>query len=103
LRDLAESGAGQRQAVVAREMTKQYEEFRRGTVAELAEYYENSPPRGEVVLIVAAGEQAPPAEELLRKHVVRLRAEGASRREIVRLLVEEYRAARNVAYRIAHE
>jgi len=53
LAELARAGAGAREVVVARELTKQYEEMRRGTVDQLAAYYEDSPPRGEVVIVVA--------------------------------------------------
>jgi 16S rRNA (cytidine1402-2'-O)-methyltransferase len=103
LAQLAEAGAGARQTVVARELTKQYEEFRRGTVAELAQYYSNEEPRGEVVLLVAG---APPAvldEEALRSHAAALKAEGLSARDVVRVLMETAHAPRNLAYRIAHE
>ena len=55
LADLAEAGAGARAAVVARELTKQFEEFRRGTVRELSESYREHAPRGEVVLLIAGG------------------------------------------------
>jgi 16S rRNA (cytidine1402-2'-O)-methyltransferase len=103
LGDLAERGAGGREAVVAREMTKQFEEFRRGTVDALAEYYGGSAPRGEVVVVLAGAVAATVDEQSLREHVERLRATGASTRDIVRLLVEDHRAPRNVAYRIAHE
>jgi len=45
-------GAGRR-AAVARELTKTFEEFRRGTLAELAEQYRDaSAPKGEVVVCV---------------------------------------------------
>src|SRR5438132_1532622 len=47
LADIAESGGADRLVVVAREMTKQFEEIRRGTVAELAAYYDAHVPRGE--------------------------------------------------------
>src|SRR5688572_20095706 len=52
LAELARLGAGERRTSVARELTKQFEEIRRGTVAELAAYYEDSPPRGEVVIVI---------------------------------------------------
>jgi 16S rRNA (cytidine1402-2'-O)-methyltransferase len=41
-----------RQICVARELTKKFEEFRRGTAAELLVHYEAHPPRGEIVLII---------------------------------------------------
>ncbi|HET6701808.1 MAG TPA: 16S rRNA (cytidine(1402)-2'-O)-methyltransferase [Gemmatimonadaceae bacterium] len=103
LRDLAAHGARGRDAVVAREMTKQFEEFRRGTVDALAEYYGGSAPRGEVVLLLAGAAPRQLDEGALREHAQRLRAGGASTRDIVRLLVEDHDAPRNLAYRLAHE
>ena len=103
LRDIAARGGGARQAVVAREMTKQFEEFRRGTVDALAEYYGENAPKGEVVIIVAGAELPAPDEDTLREHARRLRAGGASTRDIVRLLIADHDAPRNLAYRIAHE
>ena len=103
LRDLVERGAGGRDAVVAREMTKQYEEFRRGTVDALAEYYAKSTPKGEVVLVLSGAPRSAPNEDALREHARQLRAAGASTRDIVRLLTEDHGASRNLAYRIAHE
>jgi 16S rRNA (cytidine1402-2'-O)-methyltransferase len=50
---MAES-LGDRQAVMARELTKLHEEVRRGSLRELAAHYEKAgPPRGEVTLLVA--------------------------------------------------
>jgi 16S rRNA (cytidine1402-2'-O)-methyltransferase len=37
---------------VARELTKKFEEFRRGTPAELLGHYEAHPPKGEIVLVI---------------------------------------------------
>ncbi len=46
-----------REAAVARELTKKFEETRRGTLAELAAHYaEAGPPRGEIVVLVGPGE-----------------------------------------------
>jgi 16S rRNA (cytidine1402-2'-O)-methyltransferase len=44
----------QRPAAVCRELTKLHEEVRRGSAAELAAHYAEHPPRGEVVLVIAA-------------------------------------------------
>jgi 16S rRNA (cytidine1402-2'-O)-methyltransferase len=42
-----------RQLCVARELTKKFEEFRRGRAADLLTHYEAQPPKGEIVLLVA--------------------------------------------------
>ena len=41
-----------RQACVCRELSKMFEEIKRGTVKELAEYYTSNPPKGEIVIVV---------------------------------------------------
>lgn len=103
LADLAAAGAADRAVAVARELTKQFEEIRRGTVGELAAYYRESPPRGEVVMVVAGAQLVAPTEEGMRERAAELRAAGASARDIAAALVGELGAPRNVAYRIAHE
>jgi 16S rRNA (cytidine1402-2'-O)-methyltransferase len=103
LADLVEAGLGDRPAVVARELTKAFEEFRRGTVAELAAYHEAHPPRGEVVLLVGGAPPVTVDEEALRQEAARLRSTGMSARDIVHVLMETAHAPRNLAYRIAHE
>jgi 16S rRNA (cytidine1402-2'-O)-methyltransferase len=42
-----------RQLCVARELTKKFEEFRRGTASELLAHYQAHPPKGEIVLVIA--------------------------------------------------
>ena len=56
---------GQREAVVARELTKAFEETRSGTLASLATAYAEAPtPKGEIVVVVAPpSEQAASAED----------------------------------------
>ena len=43
----------ERQLCVARELTKKFEEFRRGTATELLAHYQAHRPRGEIVLMVS--------------------------------------------------
>lgn len=43
-----------RQLCVARELTKKFEEFRRGTAAELLAHYKARPAKGEITLVIAA-------------------------------------------------
>ena len=103
LAELVTRGAAARQAAVARELTKQFEEVRRGTVEALLAYYTDSPPRGEVVIVVAGREKVAPSEVALRARAQALREAGSSPRDVVATLVREEGASRNVAYRLAHE
>jgi 16S rRNA (cytidine1402-2'-O)-methyltransferase len=103
LSDLASRGAGERRVVVARELTKVHEEFRRGTVAELAAYYGDSPEvRGEVVLVLEGGSPAEPdpaaAEALARE----LLASGLSPSAAARELARRLQLRRNQAYQVVH-
>ena len=54
-------GLGEREAAVAREITKRFEECVTGALGQLAARYADSPPRGEIVIIVAPPGEAPPA------------------------------------------
>ncbi len=56
---------GSRKACVARELTKHFEEFRRGDLAELAAHYADTPPRGEIVLLIGPPAQAQAPDEAL--------------------------------------
>ena len=57
---MAETMGGERRAVVARELTKAFEEIRRGTLAEIAEHYRTATtPKGEIVICVGPPEKHP--------------------------------------------
>ena len=43
----------ERQLCVARELTKKFEEFRRGAASELLAHYQAHPPKGEIVLVIS--------------------------------------------------
>jgi 16S rRNA (cytidine1402-2'-O)-methyltransferase len=63
---------GSRAAAVARELTKHFEEVRRGTLAELAAYYGATAARGEITVLVGPPEEADP-EDLDGQLLVALR------------------------------
>ncbi|HSB55821.1 MAG TPA: 16S rRNA (cytidine(1402)-2'-O)-methyltransferase [Gemmatimonadales bacterium] len=103
LSDLAEVAGPGREAVVCRELTKMYEEFRPGTVAELAAYYGEMPPRGEITVVVAGRPEgavaAAPVIDIPAR-AAELLASGLSRKDAVQQLVADTGVARNEAYRI---
>jgi 16S rRNA (cytidine1402-2'-O)-methyltransferase len=106
LEDLAGVAGGSRQAVVARELTKLHEELRAGTLDELAGYYTEHPPRGEITLVVeGTGAPAEPPDRTAEavEQATLLLAEGLTRREVVRRLSETLGLPRNDAYRLVME
>lgn len=48
-------GAG-REVCVCREISKLHEDYVRGTLAEVKEHFENNPPRGEIVIVLAGND-----------------------------------------------
>lgn len=57
LEQLAEVFGKERRACVSREISKIYEEHRRGTLDELIIYFTETPPKGEIVIIVEGAEK----------------------------------------------
>ncbi len=103
LQDLTRLAGPERRAAVARELTKLHEEFRHGTLAELADYYSEHEPRGEITVVVAGTGAPVPEEDRTEEaveHAVELLAEGLSRREVARRLTESHGLSRNDAYRL---
>lgn len=101
LNELATAGSPDRRCVVAREITKIFEEFRDGTVEELAAYYRESPPRGEVVILLSGYEPKPFSEDDLRNRVKVLREAGASARDAAAQVASETGVSRNAIYKLA--
>ena len=61
LADMAEA-FGPRACAVARELTKKFEEVRRGTLLEVAAHYAENPSRGEITVVVGPPERADPED-----------------------------------------
>jgi 16S rRNA (cytidine1402-2'-O)-methyltransferase len=101
LAELERRGQGHRLAAVAREMTKQFEEVRRGTLSELCAYYQGKPPRGEVVLVIGPAPRVAVSDDLVRERVRALRASGTSARDAAMLVAGELGVSKRLAYRLA--
>jgi len=105
LADLAGACGGARRAAVARELTKVFEETRAGTLTDLAGYYAEAPPRGEVTVVVAGTgravrEEPPPDPEALARALL---AQGLTRKDVADRLAAETGITRNRAYRLVNE
>ncbi|MFC9929737.1 16S rRNA (cytidine(1402)-2'-O)-methyltransferase [Streptomyces sp. NPDC127190] len=97
---MAEVFGPDRRAAVCRELTKTYEEVRRGPLAELAEWAAQGV-RGEITVVVEGAPEAAPeelgAEELVRR--VRVREEaGERRKEAIAAVAAEARVPKRVVF-----
>lgn len=81
LADMAEILGGTRDAAMCRELTKRFEEVRRGTLTDLAQATED-PPRGEIVLVIGPPEATAAddetVEDLLRTALETMRTRDAA-------------------------
>ncbi len=60
LAEMAQVFSSERQACLAREITKKFEEFQRGTLNDLAALYASDAPRGECVIVIGGAGEATP-------------------------------------------
>jgi 16S rRNA (cytidine1402-2'-O)-methyltransferase len=102
---------GDRQLVVARELTKRFEEFVRGTPAEVRARFAERRPRGEVTIVVApppaearrpsraTGEEKPGDMEAALARARSLIAAGSRKADAAREAAGEYGVARRDLYR----
>ena len=63
LEQMADAFGPERPCSVAREISKVHEEHRRGTLKEVAAWFREHEPKGEIVLVVAGAHPAKPAKE----------------------------------------
>jgi 16S rRNA (cytidine1402-2'-O)-methyltransferase len=97
LHDMAEV-LGDREAAIARELTKRHEEVRRGRLSELARHYQEAgAPRGEVVIVVGAPDAAEPSDFDIDARLRELLVDH-SLRDAVAQLVAETGIARRTLY-----
>lgn len=92
----------EREVAVAREMTKSFEECRRGKPLVLAEHFEKKPPKGEIVLLVSAGEV--PEEELELEELVSMlqKLHGLSLKEAIQYAARFKHCPKSVVYKQVH-
>jgi 16S rRNA (cytidine1402-2'-O)-methyltransferase len=103
LAELVAGGGADRACAVAREMTKHFEEVRRGTVGELAAYYQDTPVKGEVVVVLGEAPERVVDETVIRARVRELRGRGMSARDVAAAVADEFGVSKRVGYRMGLE
>ncbi|MBP2639223.1 MAG: Ribosomal small subunit methyltransferase [Firmicutes bacterium] len=96
---------GDRPAVAARELTKRFEQFVRGTIGTLQDHFAAHLPRGEFTLVIAgcpaaaAAETAMDMDEVsLQDAVFALVAQGTDKKNAIRIIAEQRSLPKRVVY-----
>jgi 16S rRNA (cytidine1402-2'-O)-methyltransferase len=93
---------GNREAVLAREVSKIHEEFLRGPVSELVRTLGGGEMRGEVTLIISGSSGAPDvSEDRLKAEIRELKGKGLRVKEIAEVLGEKFGYPKKEIYRLA--
>ena len=111
LRTLADlqSVLGDRPAVIARELTKVHEEFRRGLLSALTADFQDQPPRGEFVVMVAGRDETmampepaakPITDATIREELERRIAAGENKKDAIRMTASQLGLPRRRVYRL---
>jgi 16S rRNA (cytidine1402-2'-O)-methyltransferase len=99
---------GNRRACIARELTKIYEEFLQGTLAELLDLLQARPKiQGEITLIIERGNEASAAHEWpvsIKQHLeAEMQNSGLSRNEALKTIAKQRGISRKEAYNLLNE
>ena len=105
LNNLSEILNSERKIVVARELTKIHEEFIRGTISEVTDYFEQNAPRGEFVVLISPNiiEEKQLSWLELIKMVNRLVDKGESKKSAIKLVAQENNISKNELYERYHQ
>ena len=103
LADLAEILGSDRYAVIARELTKLYEEFWRGTIGEGIANYQEKEPQGEYTLLIAGTPSSKPqlTETELKNELLSMIKQGISRSQASRDIAKDTGLSRRYLYQLA--
>ncbi|MBE9218091.1 16S rRNA (cytidine(1402)-2'-O)-methyltransferase [Dolichospermum flos-aquae] len=103
LADLGEILGSDRYAVIARELTKLYEEFWRGTIGEGIANYQEKEPQGEYTLLVAGTSSNKPqlTETELKNELLSMIKQGISRSQASREIAKDTGLPRRYLYQLA--
>lgn len=84
---------------VCRELTKLFEEYKRGCIDEIISYYEEKGVKGEIVLVI---EKIVDEKETfdVANEIFKLKKEGYSNKDIVKTLKDNFNISKNEAYEL---
>ena len=98
---------GDRQACIARELTKLFQEIKRASLSELAEVYRANPPKGEIVLLISGEEETLDAKSLndkLTQYVIDCLKSGLSTKNATEKALTKFKGSysKKEIYKVAN-
>ena len=109
LKELIQVFGENTQAATCRELTKKFEEFKRGTLMYLQDYFAQNEPRGEFVVIVAGADEYEAIQEQENfslspvEYVQKLIDEGISKKEAIKTAAKKLNIAKRDVYQAVLE
>lgn len=100
LEDMRDAWGGERQAALCRELTKKFEQARRGTLSELAERNLAEPARGEIVLVIDRGTVSVSTDDEINE-MLTIALLNHSLRDAVDLVAGQVHRPRKQVYKLA--
>jgi 16S rRNA (cytidine1402-2'-O)-methyltransferase len=101
---------GDRNVVIARELTKKHEEWLRGTLREVLAYFDETPALGEYCVVIEAASDTLPAQEntwwealTIVAHVDHYIAGGMDKKAAIRQTAVDRNVARREVYQVYHQ
>ncbi len=98
---IAETMGAETKITVARELTKMFEEFKKGSAAELAEFYSENKAKGEVVFILEREEKGIGDEEIIA--ALKIELQHSKLKDASNLVAEKFGISKKVVYEIGLE
>jgi 16S rRNA (cytidine1402-2'-O)-methyltransferase len=105
---LLHEGLGDRKAVVARELTKRFETFQRGTLSELMAFYDSETVKGEIVIVLEGGDIDPEpvvdfSEVPIKERYESLVESGLDNKEAMKMIAKERNMKKSDVYSLLLE
>lgn len=100
---------GNRNVAICRELTKLHEEIKRGKIDELIDYFKNTVPKGEFVLVIEGKQQEHIDREnkekwenlSIKDHILNVMESGISKKEAIKYVAKERGLSKNEVYKYA--
>lgn len=102
LKELEQGLGEKRQIAVCRELTKKFEQFIRGSIKEMNEYFAQNEPRGEFVLVIEGNNEAGLVEETVEiapvTYVKQLMQDNISKKDAIKKAAKDLSMSRREIY-----